>query len=309
MDYSLIGTGTTVVKPFKLAWTGNHRVIASQAKGKSFKKRDLRVQKMTKFSMKQGGFTLVELLVVIAIVAALSAMLFPVLANAKESAKRTAALSQVKQLGAALKMYIDNYDDKFLPSTNYGIPESSPSIMWQNGLLGLVKDKGIFVAPDSDAQFADTWEERGQMSIGYNSATAIDTQYGCPDDQADTDGCIAFRTAASAISNENLAKSALFAITANGRTEDKYRGYEFSPYNGTANSTNAKFSPPLTSDRDLVKEMATLPPRALKPLYCRYMRTGSDDGYTPVAFADGHVKDYSANEIMGGQTGILWRFR
>jgi prepilin-type N-terminal cleavage/methylation domain-containing protein len=57
------------------------------------------------------AFTLIELLVVIAIVAILAAILFPVFAQAKAAAKRTACLSNSRQVGMALKMYLADYDD------------------------------------------------------------------------------------------------------------------------------------------------------------------------------------------------------
>ncbi len=63
--------------------------------------------------MKNRAFTLIELLVVIAIIAILAAILFPVFAQAKAAAKKTAALSNIKQLGTANIMYQSDYDDTF----------------------------------------------------------------------------------------------------------------------------------------------------------------------------------------------------
>ena len=67
---------------------------------------------------KHRAFTLIELLVVIAIIAILAAILFPVFAQAKKSAKRTTALSHAKQFATAILIYNTDYDDVFPAATN-----------------------------------------------------------------------------------------------------------------------------------------------------------------------------------------------
>src|SRR5471030_504935 len=68
--------------------------------------------------MKTKAFTLIELLVVIAIIAILAAILFPVFAQAKEAAKKTSCLSNLKQIGLAARMYENDFDDT-IPLAGY----------------------------------------------------------------------------------------------------------------------------------------------------------------------------------------------
>ena len=99
-----------------------------------------------KFSRK--GFTLIELLVVIAIIAILAAILFPVFAQAKEAAKKTACLSNIKQIGTGLSIYYTDNDDMMVPWTtgaNPNPPAASPnafglSFMYQGTLNPYIKN-------------------------------------------------------------------------------------------------------------------------------------------------------------------------
>lgn len=68
---------------------------------------------------KQQGFTLIELLVVIAIIAILAAILFPVFAQAREKARQTQCMSNLKQIATGALMYVNDYEEKF-PMAVYG---------------------------------------------------------------------------------------------------------------------------------------------------------------------------------------------
>lgn len=69
------------------------------------------------------GFTLIELLIVVAIIGILAALLFPVFARARESARRTSCLSNLKQLGLGFHQYTQDYDEKLPNVTGSGAGE------------------------------------------------------------------------------------------------------------------------------------------------------------------------------------------
>src|SRR5580692_11602263 len=73
---------------------------------------------------KSHAFTLIELLVVIAIIAILAAILFPVFAQAREKARQITCTSNVKEIGLAWLMYVQDYDELFPPTNSTQNPAS-----------------------------------------------------------------------------------------------------------------------------------------------------------------------------------------
>jgi len=104
------------------------------------------------------GFTLIELLVVIAIIAILAAILFPVFAQARESARKTSCLSNNKQLGLGIMMYVQDYDEMY-PCNNWdtpplGItdtdsrdPKYPCTFAWMFHVMPYMKNRQILVCP------------------------------------------------------------------------------------------------------------------------------------------------------------------
>jgi len=89
-----------------------------------------------------AGFTLIELLVVIAIIAILAAILFPVFAKAREKARQTSCLANIKQLTLGHVMYVQDYDEILMPYR-----QGSSTIYWYHIIVPYIKNTQIFVCP------------------------------------------------------------------------------------------------------------------------------------------------------------------
>lgn len=93
--------------------------------------------------MRYRGFTLIELLVVIAIITIIAAILFPVFATAREKARSTSCLNNLKQLGTASLMYEEDYDE-----TTICYEAAGSANYWTNLLAPYVKMRPAWWCPD-----------------------------------------------------------------------------------------------------------------------------------------------------------------
>lgn len=93
--------------------------------------------------MSRRGFTLIELLVVIAIIAILAAILFPVFAKAREKARQSSCLSNIKQISLAILQYAQDYDEVY----PVGRCVATPPYHWPMSVSPYMKNSQILICP------------------------------------------------------------------------------------------------------------------------------------------------------------------
>ncbi|MBU0607671.1 MAG: DUF1559 domain-containing protein [Armatimonadetes bacterium] len=135
--------------------------------------------------MRRHGFTLIELLVVIAIIAILAAILFPVFAKAREKARQSSCLSNVKQLGLAGLQYAQDYDECMVPYGDHAC-SALPCKHWWDGIAPYTKNTQVLWCPSNgnhangNSSYAINYNHvggcRGGIAMGtfkYPSETAM----------------------------------------------------------------------------------------------------------------------------------------
>ncbi len=142
---------------------------------------------------RQSAFTLIELLVVIAIIAILAAILFPVFAQAREKARQTQCLSNMRQMGIAVQMYLQDYDEQFPLDSHTG---TNAPWVWLNTLQPYVKTTLLYRCPSDPSV---NWE---RPLPGYRNVrrTSYGTNYWM---LPRYDDCTGYNTLASITSPAN----------------------------------------------------------------------------------------------------------
>jgi prepilin-type N-terminal cleavage/methylation domain-containing protein/prepilin-type processing-associated H-X9-DG protein len=123
---------------------------------------------------KRSGFTLIELLVVIAIIAILAAILFPVFAQASEAARQTSCRSNLKQIGNAVMMYAQDYDETM---PRWGAFTTGNYIYWLLDpyvkALNMTNNerKSVWICPSRRGTTANNSYGYNYLRLGYVTAT------------------------------------------------------------------------------------------------------------------------------------------
>jgi prepilin-type N-terminal cleavage/methylation domain-containing protein/prepilin-type processing-associated H-X9-DG protein len=236
---------------------------------------------------KQRAFTLIELLVVIAIISILAAILFPVFARARENARRSSCMSNLKQLGLGMMMYVQDYDEKFpfdeynraqlgwsawgtMPGDNDFSGSATNNVYWPQVIYPYTKSTQLVYCPSGPSS-------KGSAYFGnYGANWVLLPPYTPATYKAVS---LASITAAS---NVYLAMDAGNYVLKPSNTDGlgtasvtvPYAFYTYLPGTGQGSATN------LTAGNQ-----STMTAKALTDF-----ETGRHFGGVNVCFADGHVK-------------------
>jgi prepilin-type N-terminal cleavage/methylation domain-containing protein len=272
--------------------------------------------------MKKKAFTLIELLVVIAIIAILAAILFPVFAQAKVAAKKAVAISNQKQIGLAMLMYMSDYDDVYARNdgckdqsalnvdlnsnpfnpTGAGCTGGGPyydrmnHYSWQKWLMPYTKNVQIFEHP-ARTKLPTQWTTNGQImgAFALNLAItgALDTYLRGGSDRGQ------FRNSWLGGTGTSLPDPGEAMLL-----------FEFG-------HTNINYAPALLKNSESEDPIQTIYPPAVREWWARNLMewdvcTGFDmteisntpdvratvGGSVVLGFADGHAKAYSAQKFL-----------
>lgn len=120
-----------------------------------------------------SGFTLIELLVVVSLIVILAGLLLPAIATAHGQAQRTTCLSNLRQIGMAQRLYVDDWDERFPHWWHEGPAPSEPAVYWTEFLHPYLRSDAVLhdpgtngrSLPEGETLLADysllTWSQSG----------------------------------------------------------------------------------------------------------------------------------------------------
>jgi prepilin-type processing-associated H-X9-DG protein/prepilin-type N-terminal cleavage/methylation domain-containing protein len=238
--------------------------------------------------MKTHSFTLIELLVVIAIIAILAAILFPVFAQAREKARQISCLSNTKQLGTALTMYLQDYDETFYPHVTErtappgtGTDQASRApFSYKTKLEPYIKNAQIFKCPS-----APTWPTP-QLGAWFT------TDYGNNHNEANLVGAVQ-RTWYQ--NNPDFGFNETTTLASLDRPAEFIAIAEAGRASGVA-SRGGLYPQPWAFDDSAL-------PDASQQARFRVRHSGGGN----IAFADGHAKWFRPEQTWKSYTNNFWR--
>jgi len=210
------------------------------------------------------GFTLIELLVVIAIIAILAAILFPVFAKAREKARQTSCLNNVKQLATAFMQYAQDYDEKF--PFFYPAAPAAQGEPWWVVTQPYVKNEQVLWCPSMSHGAATTYWGRYYPYPNYGMNDRI---------QYNTNGC------GSMGNIKRPAEIVLLADSCHGMGAEWRFAWPMAP--GNSGTSPTKCSAATTN---------------MAESYCPH------NGGSNYAFVDGHSKWMQATSFYGQRANM-----
>ncbi len=229
-----------------------------------------KIRQSTTNDSRRNAFTLIELLVVIAIIATIAAILFPVFARARENARRTSCLSNLKQSGVAMMMYIQDYDQFYPLGESCKNAACSTYSYWYDVLGPYVKNTQIFYCPSS------SWQSINVGGYGVNQNLFMN-RYQAPVNVSAVPG----------VANT-------FAIM-------DYGTYKFAGDNEyyIPNPTNANYLPGIGTVLNLSAAACPAHSSAYYDAAMKDCMTGRHFTGVNMAYADGHAKWLSTSTVYG----------
>ncbi len=112
------------------------------------------------------GFTLIELLVIMAIIGIIISFLVPAIGKVKDNARRAQCINNLRQIGMAFYLYLDDHDEMFPPGGSYDSMSGGPERTWEDKLKqGYIDDANVFICHAAESDDGVTYNEN---YYGYN---------------------------------------------------------------------------------------------------------------------------------------------